>query len=74
MIEQWVNMIVENSILVEPDTQVQVVKNDPSDDKFIEAGIAGKADFIVSQDKHLLKIKSYRGVNILNPEEFLKHL
>tara|TARA_Y100000310_G_scaffold305546_1_gene345794 strand:+ start:586 stop:987 length:402 start_codon:yes stop_codon:yes gene_type:complete len=69
IIEEWRNMIIENSIIVKPTIKLNVVKDDPDDNKFLEAGVTGKVDFIISQDKHLLKFKEYQGIKILNPEE-----
>ncbi len=48
-----------------------VIKNDPKDDKFILAALEGKANYIVSGDHHLLDMKEYKGIKILNPNEFL---
>lgn len=50
---------------------LSIVEKDRSDDKFIECGVALQADFIISGDKHLLDIKEYSGIQILNPAEFL---
>ncbi len=69
LIEEWKNLIIETSIMVDPIAAINAVKDDPEDDKFIEAAIYGEADFIVSQDKHLLKLRKYNKVKILNPEE-----
>lgn len=69
MIEEWKNLIIENSIMVDPLEAIKAVKDDPEDDKFIEAAVYGEADFIVSQDKHLLKLKEYNKIKILRPEE-----
>jgi putative PIN family toxin of toxin-antitoxin system len=69
MIEEWKNLIIENSIMVDPLVTIKAVKDDPEDDKFIEAAVYGEADFIVSQDKHLLKLKEYNKIKILKPEE-----
>ena len=52
MIEEWKNKIIENSIIVESTIKLNVVKEDPDDDKFLESGISGNADLIISQDKH----------------------
>ena len=71
MIEEWKKLIIENSIIVEPTIRLDVVKEDPEDNKFIEAAIAGNADFIITQDKHLLKLKEYNGVKILRPEDVI---
>ena len=68
----WENMIVKNSLLVEPQEKIEIVKDDKDDNKFIEAAVEGKADYIITQDNHLLKIKEFRGIMIISPEEFLK--
>jgi len=54
--------------LVDPQEKIDVIKNDPSDNMFLEAAIAGKADFIVSRDNDLLKLKEFRGITINPPE------
>jgi uncharacterized protein len=71
MIEDWRNLLIENSIIVEPTIKLDVIKDDPDDNKFLEAGVTGKVDFIISQDKHLLKLKEYEGIKILTPEDVL---
>ena len=71
MIEEWRNLIIENSIIVEPAIKLNIIKDDLDDNKFLEAGITGNVDLIISQDKHLLKLKEYQGIKILNPEEAL---
>jgi len=39
-----------------------VIDDDPDDDKFIECAVASRAGFIVSGDKHLLKLKEYKRI------------
>ncbi len=57
---------------VEPKERIRAVKDDPDDDKFLEASIAGNAKYLISKDKnHLLPLKEFRGVKIITPEEFL---
>ena len=67
----WKNMILENSLLVEPEEKINIVKEDIDDNKFIEVAVTGKANYIITQDNHLLKIKDFRGIKILTPKEFL---
>jgi uncharacterized protein len=71
MIEDWRNLIIENSIIVEPTIKLDIIKDDPDDNKFLEAGVTGNIDFIISQDKHLLKLKEYKGIRIISPEDVL---
>ncbi|TAL54982.1 MAG: putative toxin-antitoxin system toxin component, PIN family [Nanoarchaeota archaeon] len=70
MIKNWVSLIESNSLVVEPKEKIRAVKDDPKDDMFIEAAVTGKAEFIVSKDKHLLKLKEFRKIKIIRPAEF----
>jgi putative PIN family toxin of toxin-antitoxin system len=58
--------------LVTPTIKVEVVKDDPADNKIIECAIASSSEYIITYDKkHLLKIGEYRGVKIITPEKAL---
>ena len=70
----WESLLLENSLIVEPHENLGIVKDDPEDNKFIEAAVAGNAQYIISQDKHLLKLKEFRGIRIIRPDEFFKLL
>ena len=67
-------MIIKNSVIVIPIEHIKLIKEDPDDDKFIEAAVYGKADLIISQNKHLLRIKEYNKIKILKPEEAILYL
>jgi|SRR3989344_1937107 len=71
MVQEWKNIILENSLLVESQEDINIVKEDEEDNKFVEAAVAGKANYIVTQDNHLLKVKEFRGIKILTPKDFL---
>ncbi|MFQ5771845.1 MAG: putative toxin-antitoxin system toxin component, PIN family [bacterium] len=45
---------------------------DPKDDKYLELAVSGGAKFIVSGDKDLLALNSFREISILTPEQFLR--
>ena len=51
--------------------KIKVVADDSDDDKFIECAVLCGADYIVSGDKHLLKMEEYEGIKILNSADFL---
>lgn len=59
------------SIFVEPRARLVVVKADPKDNMFLECAVSGKADCILSGDKHLLELKEYQGIQIFTPRAFL---
>jgi putative PIN family toxin of toxin-antitoxin system len=48
-----------------------IIEDDPQDDMFL--GCAGEtgAPFIISGDRHLLSLKSYKNIAILTPAQFL---
>jgi len=60
--------------IVEPTESISIVADDPDDDKFVEAAVAGNADYLVSGDQHLLSLGAVRGIDIVTPREFCEHL
>ena len=73
-IDKITTYIYQFSEFVIPEEKIQFIEDDPKDDKFLEAAIAGNVDFIVSGDKHLLDLKEFRSVPILSGREFLDWL
>ena len=56
---------------IKPQKTFTVIKEDPDDNKFLECAVAGKADFIVSGDKHLLKLKEFHDIKIITIDKCL---
>lgn len=71
--EKLIETIKTQAILVKPTQRFEVIKDDASDNRFLEAAFESEADFIVSEDKHLLSVKSFHPP-IITPNEFLKRL
>jgi len=71
IIDRIVRYLYQFSEFVVPEEKIQIVKADPNDDKFIEAAVAGGAEYIISGDNHLLGLGSYRGISIITGREFL---
>ena len=75
--KEEIEYIVKQEILpfIEPinvSTQIKIIKDDPSDNKFISLAVDGRAQYIVSGDKHLLKLKNYQKVKIVTAKQFLE--
>lgn len=71
-IEEFLQRLTEHAIIVNTVSPfLNVIKDDPSDDKFLACARAARADFIVSGDKHLLALKTLRGIPILTPRQSL---
>ena len=50
------------------------VPDDPQDEIFLACALDGKADLIISGDKHLLNLQEYQNIPILTAGQFLDKL
>ncbi len=84
ILERKANAIVANNIAemllsldnlnkVEVYFEWKLIENDPDDNKYVDAAIAGSADFIVSNDQHfnVLKNIDFPKVNVVSIHEFM---
>ena len=53
------------ALVVEPNLALTVITDDPDDDRVLECAVAGSVDYIVSGDRHLLKLGSFQGISIV---------
>ena len=65
-------MLAMNSRMVQDSDLPEPACSDPTDDMFIAAAIAGGADYIISGDKALLKVREYDGISIVAPSTFVR--
>jgi len=55
---------------VENIPRLNVVKDDRQDNKILESAVAAKADYLVTSDRHLLKLEKYKGIRVVTPSGF----
>lgn len=60
------------SEFVHTKSKVQVIQADPTDDIFLNLAFDGQASLIVSGDRHLLNLKTWRGIAILSVSTALR--
>lgn len=60
--------------VVRPTETVSEISADPSDDRVLEAAAEGGAEVIVSGDRHLLRLGTWRAVRIESAAKFLTQL
>jgi uncharacterized protein len=63
--------LLQHAEFVTPDEQIVVVVADPTDNKFLEAAVVGKVNYIVSGDAHLLELGSFREIPIIKAVDFI---
>jgi putative PIN family toxin of toxin-antitoxin system len=70
-VEEFLRALREAAFLVRRWPRIQVVREDPADDQVLACALAAKADYIVSKDEHLQKLREYQRIRILPTEVFL---
>ncbi len=61
-----------HSVFAANPPRLDVVKNDPDDNKFIECAVELESRVIISGDKHLTEIRKYIDIEIFSPREFVE--
>ncbi|MDA8325872.1 MAG: putative toxin-antitoxin system toxin component, PIN family [Nitrospiraceae bacterium] len=74
IIDDISRFLYEGTILTEDRYSISKVRKDPEDNKFISCAIEGEAGYIVSGDDHLLGLKHYKGIQIMDARGFLRIL
>ena len=70
-VQQTIHELSEIVELVIVINKINVIKNDPDDNRILECAVSAKADYIVSGDSHLLTLKHFKRIKIISPSDFL---
>jgi putative PIN family toxin of toxin-antitoxin system len=70
-IQYFLELLAGEAVIVKPAESIAVIKEDESDNRYLECAIEAKAHYIISGDKHLLNLGEYRGIIILPPAAFV---
>jgi hypothetical protein len=57
---------------VTPTVVLSVIKEDPDDDRILACAAEAKSDFIVSEDKHLLRLGHFSDARIVTIRDFFQ--
>ena len=72
LISDAIESIKEYTVLITPSETVNIIKLHEPDNRILECAVEGKADYIVSGDKHhILPLKEYKKIKILSASEFI---
>lgn len=69
--QEFIVQLFEICDLIETKTKINIIEDDPKDNIVLECAYDGKAEYIVSGDPHLLKLKEFKGIKIITPKNFL---
>lgn len=65
-------IILPNTLRIEPFFQLNLILNDPDDNKFVDCAFSANAHYIVTDDKHfkVLKDIDFPTIPVINAEDF----
>ncbi|MBI2558951.1 putative toxin-antitoxin system toxin component, PIN family [Candidatus Woesearchaeota archaeon] len=72
--KDFLEIIFEIANIVDTKTNLNVIKEDPDDNVLLECAVEVNADYIISGDKHLRKLKEFGKIKIVSVSEFLEIL
>lgn len=70
-VDRFMELITSQAILLTPEQTLQIVQEDPTDNRYLEYAQAGGAAYLVTGDRRLLVLEAYEGILILPPAGFL---
>jgi putative PIN family toxin of toxin-antitoxin system len=63
--------IMQISEILVSESKFEVIEEDPDDDIVLNVAYDSRADYIVSGDKHLLKLREFKGTKIVSVKGIL---
>jgi len=73
-IDEFLSIMVRGSILATIVECPKFIEEDPDDDVVLATALEGRAEYLVSGDKHLLSLREFRGIRIVTVREMLETL
>ncbi len=70
-LQRFFRLVFRKAILTQDLYTTDRLTVDPTDNKFLAAALEGHADYIVSRDPHLLTLKHFHTIQIVEPPAFL---
>jgi putative PIN family toxin of toxin-antitoxin system len=68
------DLLEQQSRIVSPDATVVGVATHPEDDLVLATALAGECRYLVTGDRRLRNVSTYRGISIITPAELLEVL
>ncbi|MHC5936492.1 putative toxin-antitoxin system toxin component, PIN family [Nostoc sp.] len=68
--QEFLDNLTENAQFIDVTEQIKECRN-PKDNKYLELALSGQAECIITGDDDLLVLNPWRGIEILNVQEFL---
>ena len=71
MLDEARENLLDFTLLAKPTRTLSIIAEDPDDDRVMECAVASGSHYIVSGDKHLLRLAHYENIQVIKVAEFL---
>jgi predicted nucleic acid-binding protein len=66
--------VAHRAVLLDPPSSRHLVPGDPADSPILQAALAAGADYLVTNDRHLLALHPYEGLRIISMTDYFELL
>ncbi len=73
-IDEYVDALLKISKIVFPEETVDVILDDPADNRILECAEISNSEYIIAGNNHLLNLKKYKNIRIIKTSNFLKNI
>ena len=73
-IDLFISLLLRKSTVTSVSGNLKVILKDPDDNIVLLTAVNGKADYIISGDKHLLTLRKFEGIEIVTISQMLEIL
>jgi uncharacterized protein len=70
-LSEFIDKLRAVAVVVPGAVRLPPLQSDPSDTKYLECAVEGKANFIISGDHHLTDLHTFQKIRIVTPSTFL---
>jgi putative PIN family toxin of toxin-antitoxin system len=69
-----IEKIKRKAVMVTPTRELEILKEDETDNRSLECAAKAKVDFVITGNKKHFPFEDFKGTKIVTPREFINHL
>lgn len=70
-VRKLINLMKENALWVSPKELIDLIKDDPEDNKFLECALEAQADFFITGNTKHFSFEQFHQTRIVKPKQFM---
>ena len=69
-----IEKINQKAVMVTPTRELEILKEDETDNRILECAAKAKVDFVITGNKKHFPFEDFKGSKIVTPREFINHI